>query len=534
MVKLRGLAAIGTLVVSLALAGQALAASPDEAKVATGALKGVVAGEVASFKAIPYAAPPVGDLRWRAPQPPALWKGVRAADAFGPACIQSAGASGYHGAQSEDCLTLNIWTPAHRADAKLPVMVWIHGGGFVGGTGARYDGTHFAENGVVLVTINYRLGRLGFFAHPALAGANPEGNLADFGLMDQIAALKWVKANIGAFGGDPANVTIFGESAGGVFVNYLMISPAARGLFVKAISESGFGRSDGKPLAEARTRGAAFAETLGVKGDDAAAAKALRALSATALSPAISSLTSPDSPGPIIDGVAASQNVASAFAKGDQAKVPYLVGGNSFEASLFGFVKTNPDVVLSRLGADNRAMAVRFFGDGDPVKAAANLVTLSQVIEPDRYLARQNAKIGAPAYVYYFSYVPEALRAETLGAGHGAEVPYVFELLPKAPIDRAPSDTRWGPAHIPAATPADQAIARSMNAYWIAFAKTGDPGAAGGPAWPSASGQGDPLMEFGADGPVVRQDFDKAKLDILEMTANGKKKEPAPVALNDR
>jgi para-nitrobenzyl esterase len=515
-------------VVWLAASGCALAGvSPADVTITSGALKGVIAGDVASFKAIPYAAAPVGDLRWRAPQPPARWKGVRPADAFGPACIQTPGASAYAGPQSEDCLTLNIWTPAHRTGARLPVMVWIHGGGFVGGTGARYDGASFARDGVVLVTINYRLGRLGFFAHPALAKTNPEGDLADFGMMDQLAALKWVKANIGAFGGDPANVTVFGESAGGVFVNYLMISPAARGLFARAISESGFGRVQGRPLGEAQARGAAFAAALGVRGDGVQAAKALRALPAAALAAPAKSLTDPDAPGPILDGVAASQNVAAAFAKGDQAKVPYLVGGNSFEASLFRFVQTNPDYVLQQLGA-NRDMAVRFFGDGDPVKAAVNLVTLSQVIEPDRYLARQNAANGAPAYVYYFSYVPEALRATMPGAGHGAEVAYVFQLLPKAPIDRPAGDTRLGPRHIPAATPPDEAIAAAMHAYWVAFAKTGDPDSAGGPAWPQASGEGDPLMEFGSDGPVVRRDFEKAKLDILAAVAKSGKGAQAP------
>jgi para-nitrobenzyl esterase len=237
------------------------------------------------------------------------------------------------------------------------------------------------------VTLNYRLGRLGFFAHPALTKTNPEGALADFGLMDQVAALKWVQANIGAFGGDPANVTVFGESAGGLSVNYLLISPLARGLFAKAISESGFGRTRGASRAQAEAFGAGLIKTLGLSGDDADTAKAMRTLPVAALTTPIVSLTDPSTPGPIIDGVFATETVPEGFAKGDQARTPLLVGGNSFEASLFGEIATHPEAVLDRLGA-NRDQAVALFGAGDPVKAAANLVTLSQVIEPDRFQAR--------------------------------------------------------------------------------------------------------------------------------------------------
>ena len=509
---------LAVLAAGCVLAAAAAQAAPDQARVRSGALKGVVTGEVASFRGIPYAAPPIGALRWRAPQPAKAWEGVRSAGDYGPACIQTPGASGYRGAESEDCLTLNIWTPIQRRGARLPVMVWIHGGGFVGGSGARYDGAHFAEDGIVLVTLNYRLGRLGFFAHPALSRTNPEGGLADYGLMDQIAALKWVRANISAFGGDPGNVTVFGESAGGMSVNYLLVSPLARGLFAKAISESGFGRTPGAPLARARASGAAFIKTLGLSGDDAATAGAMRALPASALAAPTKGLTDPDTPGPIIDGVLVAQTVPAAFAKGDQARVPLLVGGNSFEASLLPEVIRHPEAVLDRLGP-HRDGAVTLFGSGDSIKAAANLVTLSQVIEPDRFLARQAAKVGTPAFVYYFSYVPEAIRSQTLGAGHGAEVSYVFETLPKAPFDRPASDTRLGPRHFPAATPADEAISRAMHAYWVAFAKTGDPGNAGGPPWPAVTPASDPVIEFGADGVNLRPGFEAFKLDMLAARA---------------
>jgi para-nitrobenzyl esterase len=481
-------------------------------------LKGVVAGDVATFKAIPFAAPPVGSLRWRSPQPPPPWTGVRPAAEAGPACIQTAGASGYHGPQSEDCLTLNVYASLHRQGARLPVMVWIHGGGFLGGAGSRYDGTHFAEDGVVLVTLNYRLGKLGFFAHPALAKTNPEGELADFGLMDQIAALKWVKANIAAFGGDPGKVTLFGESAGAQSVNALLVSPLARDLFARAISESSFAAFPSATLAQARTAAMHTAEDLGIRSEDpTATAAALRAAPATDFAKPIVSLIDPGTPKPILDGVVLTRNPLEAFERGEQAKVPLIIGGNSFEASEFaGPVASAPKAVMHQLGWEPDAVLAKF-GGGDPVKAAADLLTLAEVIEPDRRMARDDAKTGVAAYVYYFSYVPEASRSHTLGAWHGAEVSYVFGTLPKTAVDYMPSPLM--PAHAPAAGPQEEAISRAIHAYWVAFAKTGRPGEAGGPTWPAASAREDVLMEFGADGVRLRRDFDKATLDLLETKA---------------
>ena len=504
--------ALGVAAAVLSLATAACAA-PDEARIAQGALRGVIAGDVVSFKGIPFAAPPVGALRWRAPQAPPHWDGVRDASAFGPSCMQmsNGGNFGAVANQSEDCLTLNVFAPANRpAGAKLPVMVWIYGGAFTQGGSARYDGTSFARDGVVYVSLNYRLGRLGFFAHPALARTSPDGALADFGLADQIAALKWVRANISAFGGDPDNVTIFGESAGGISVNFLMIAKPARGLFNRAISESGFGRSRPRPLADAQKIGADFIETLGVTGDDAAAAKAMRALSAQQLSRPNGGIGDPTGPGPIQDGVIVTEDTGQGFADGDQARVPYLAGGNSFEASLFRSALTNPEGVLGRL--PHRDAALALYGGGDPAKAAAAITTFATVIEPDRYLARQQARAGQPAYVYYFSYLPQSLRPTAMGVMHGGEIFYVFQMLPTAPIDR-------GPFHFPAATPDDEKIARSIHAYWVAFAKTGDPGSAGGPRWPQA-GADDTVLEFGDDGPVVRPHFDAAELDPLTAVAD--------------
>jgi para-nitrobenzyl esterase len=496
-------------------AGWAAAAPPSaDVKIAQGELQGVQDGDVAIFKDIPYAAPPVGPLRWRAPQPAPSWQGLREANEFGAACLQTGGMT-LHVPQSEDCLTLNVWTPSAKPEAKLPVMVWIHGGGFVWGTGAQYNGIEFARSGVVIVTLNYRLGRMGFFAHPALAKAGPDGDLADFGLADQIAALKWVRANIRAFGGDPANVTIFGESAGAMSVNLLMTSPAAKGLFEKAISESGFARAPARPLAAAQQDGVTIAKAAGYAGDDAAA---LRELPADAFMKAAPELTSEDRIGPILDGVIAKENVFEAFAAGHVAKVPLIVGGNSFEASLFPDIISKPDLVLARLG-DKRDLAVKLYGDGDPGKAAGALTTLSQVIEPNRLQARSISKAGAPAWLYYFSYLPAAIRTTAPGAGHGYEIAYVFDRLTKTDI-HVPPGQRWqGTDLIPAATPEDEAIAKAVHAYWVAFAKTGNPGDAGGVAWPAVSASGDPVMEFGVGGPAVRDPFKKLQLDVLETVA---------------
>ena len=249
-------------------AAAAPAANGPIVKVRQGEAQGIAADGVAVFKGLPFAAPPVGNLRWREPQLPAKWTGVRAANTFSATC-----------AQAEDCLYLNVYEPADaKRGAKLPVMVWIHGGAFLFGSGSAYDGSQFARQGVIVVTVNYRLGRAGWFAHPALTAENPRGLLGNYGLMDQIAALNWVTDNIKEFGGNPKNVTIFGESAGAISVNYLMLAPQAKRLFNKALSESGFGRLAARPISSVEQNGVTFAEKAGVHGSDAAAAKALRAL----------------------------------------------------------------------------------------------------------------------------------------------------------------------------------------------------------------------------------------------------------------
>ncbi len=496
--SLRHLLAAAAALVSLSATA---AHAADTAKVAQGELHGATAGAVTSFKNIPFAAPPVGDLRWRPPQAPAKWTGVRDAIALGPMCMQMRQVT-VDVKQSEDCLQLNVWTPANfKPGAKIPVMVFIHGGSFTGGSGtnALYDGTHFAERGVVLVTVNYRLGRLGFFAHPALTAEQPGAPLADYGMMDNIAALKWVQANIAAFGGDPANVTAFGESAGGILINDLMASPQAKGLFAKAISESGFGRIPGQPMAEAEKIGVTYAAGLGVTGTGPEAMKALRALSAADLSKAAGQVT------PIVDGKVMPEGPAAAFAAGREQKVPYIAGGNSWEASLFATATP-----LDRIAAPLHDKLVAAYGAPADLKLVNwDLGTESAVIEPDRLLARLHVRNGQKAWVYYDSYIPASQRATIHGLAHGGELAYVFGNLPD-------KERVQGTRTIPAATPDDRKNSAAMTDAWAAFARTGNPTAPGGPAWPTYTPAADTVLEFDADGVHARPAFHKATLDLVE------------------
>ncbi len=482
----------------IALAGSAKAAS-DTVKVAQGELHGAISGPVASFKNIPFAAPPVGDLRWRPPQPARSWSGVRDATTLGPMCWQMRQVTG-EVKQSEDCLQLNVWTPANfKPGAKLPVMVFIHGGSFTGGSGTTplYDGSHFAGRGVVLVTVNYRLGRLGFFAHPALSAEQTGQPLANYGMMDNLAALKWVQANIAAFGGDPNNVTAFGESAGGILINDLMASPKAQGLFAKAISESGFGRIPGQPMASAEKIGVTYASGLGVTSTGPDAMKALRALSAADLSKPAGQVT------PILDGVILPEGPAAAFAAGRELKVPYIAGGNSWEASLF---PTNAP--LDRAGALRDKLIAGYGAPANLQNVQWDLGTESAVIEPDRLLARLHVKNGQKAWVYFDSYIPASQRATLHGLSHGGELMYVFGTLPD-------HDRVQGARTIPAATAEDRKISSALTDAWVSFAKSTDPSTPAA-AWPTYALGSDMVQEFGADGVHARQQFHKTTLDLVE------------------
>jgi para-nitrobenzyl esterase len=478
----------------------ACATSAETVNIDSGPLSGTSDNSSDIYRGIPYAAPPVGARRWAPPAAPAKWTAPRDATAFGPICPQpprgdGAIAQGGNQKQSEDCLYLNVFAP--HGGKHLPVMVWIHGGAhrFGSGSGAIYDGTRFAKDGVILVSINYRLGLLGYFAHPALtkaAGANaPLGN---YGQMDQIAALQWVKRNIAAFGGDPDNVTVFGESAGGSSILYLLAAPSAKGLFNKAIVESGGGWFNAATLTAKETEGVEFASKAGLDGANATLDQ-LRAI------PVEKTFDIPATLGfgPFADGRLIPESPTRAFADGTVIDVPLLIGSNSFEASLMQSFNVPPERILGRLPPEARQIYAS--DGGDDTKLAQAVFTDSVMGAPAHWVAGQEAG-GAPSWLYHFSYVASMQRDRVPGARHGSEIPYVFgtgsALAAHFGISLTTEDT---------------AMESLMHACWVAFAKTGKP-ECGGQSWPAYTPASDTLMEFGPkSGPV--SGFRKAQYDAL-------------------
>ena len=449
--------------------------------------------EILSFKGIPYAAPPVAELRWRAPQPVGSWEAPLDCTEFGPSCPQPSSPLGMlsfsAGPTDEDCLYLNVWSPAQSAGERLPVMVWLHGGSFETGSGSMeiYSGGDLAAEGVVVVTVNYRLGPLGFLSHPALSEEAPSGVSGNYGLLDQIAALEWVQRNIAGFGGDPGNVTVFGESAGGISVLDLIVSPPAQGLFRRAIVESGvlmdqgFGTKVVADKQEAESTGEEFAARVGVDpGGDVAAQ--LRATTVDELLSAGDELMDETEDveqilfwKPVVDGYVLPDMPTALWLEGGYQHVSLLIGSNADEANLFlpslmvteeryrelvGYIfGAYSDEALSLYPAD---------GLGRPTDSLGRMLTEVGFAASARFAARQMSTSGADVYLYEFARAPLPL----MGAFHAVELPYVF-----GTIDRF----SW----VPVIRSADTDLSTTMMGYWARFAATGDPNGDGAPIWPS-------------------------------------------------
>lgn len=473
----------------------AVSAAPAAAQTVT-TPQGKLAGETLAdgtrvFRGVPYAEAPVGDLRWKPPVAASGWKGTRAATKFGPTCMQLQATPGTDSVyaepipvMSEDCLSLNIWTP--KGAKKAPVMVWIHGGGLAGGAGssAFYNAKNIAGEGVVVVSINYRLGLFGFLSHPGLSAESPHGASGNYGLFDQIEALKWVQKNAAAFGGDPDNVTIFGESAGGLSVMDLMASPLAKGLFDKAIAQSAYMVTN--PELKTPAYGAPSGEQIGtlaaamLKAPDVAALRAIDAETLNAAGPKIGFF-----PQPVIDGWVLTKQVVESFDAGEQAKVPLIAGFNAGEIRT---LRRLAPPIPADAAAYEKAIRANY---GDLADAFLKLYPASDVEESvlaatrdgiygwtAQRMAEKQAAAGAPAFLYYWDHSYPTADALKIPAFHAMEVPYIFgqvgadAVLPKA----------WPRAPVNAD---ERALSDAMLGYWTAFAKTGQPSAKGAAAWPA-------------------------------------------------
>ncbi len=454
-------------------------------KVTGGTVEGVVKDGIASFKGIPFAAPPVGNLRWRAPQSVKPWQGVRKAYDFAPGPMQDTGFGAVLGGPqiiSEDCLYLNVWTGTEKAGEKRPVMVWIYGGGFgIGMTSTpTYDGANLAKKGVVLVSVTYRLGPFGFLAHPELSKESGKGS-GCYGMQDQIAGLKWVKENIAKFGGDPSNVTIFGESAGAKSVGFLVTSPMARGLFHRAISESGGAVAPPVlSLREAEAQGKAYLSKLGA--DDIKTARTLSAEKIQSETKGMGNFK------PVPDGETISEDPYELFETGKFNDTPVLVGTNLDDGGLFLTQKITGEAFEQyirnkyRPGAEEILKAYPHATDAEAMRSAKDAIREFSFAWSTWNWARLQSKYGKnKAFVYYFDH---RTTASPDGSSHGAEIPYVFDNLGKA----GQGGGSGGPE--------DKVLSELIISYWINFAKKGNPNGPGLPVWPAFDGKEQKTMFF--------------------------------------
>ncbi len=462
--------------VAVVPAAFARAALPEQIKTAAGIVAGATGSspEIRVFKGIPFASPPTGNDRWRAPQPAAHWSGIRPAREYGPRCTQGGPPSSPSAApappSSEDCLYLNVWTTAESANERRPVMVWIYGGGFFGGAGseARYAGDGLAKKGAVVVTLNYRLGSLGFLAHPELSAESEHKVSGNYGMLDALAALRWVQQNVAAFGGDPGNVTVFGESAGANMTATLVGSPAAKGLFRRAIAQSGAWMG----LGMARMGTLANAEQAGANAVAATGAKSIAELRAK---PAQEVFTSIRGGNLAVDGYWIPEDLSLTFASGRQNAVDILVGSNQDEGTFFARPGLTAEQFTTQARQRFGVLAdgyLKIFPAGNDAAATHSYLESfrDEAAWHQRKFAELQAKRGNKTFVYYFTHVPPTLPDRpSRGATHVAEIPYMF--------DNLPAGLAW--------TDVDRKLADTMASYWVNFARTGDPNGTGLPAWPA-------------------------------------------------
>lgn len=491
-------------------------ADSEALRVDGGLISGIEDNGAQAYLGIPFAAPPVGDLRWKEPQAVVPWDGVRKCDSFGPICPQTAypAMSIYvqpEMEQSEDCLNLNVWTTA-EAGEKLPVMVWIHGGALTRGAGSlpNYNGAYLAKKGVVLVSINYRLNVFGFLAHPELTAESPNASSGNYAVLDQIAALEWVQRNIEQFGGDPGNVTIFGESAGSWSVHFLMASPLADGLFHRAIGQSGSAFAGNPNLQEAQGEtpsaeagGLAFAQAAGVES-----LEALRAMPTDAILNAYAELPS-DAPFRAtanVDGYALTDTVLNTFQQGNYNQVPVIVGSNANEMTSLTDPTTNPRTkeALDEWVAETFGETANEFYTHYPVEGPTGVREAYLAALRDQWFtlgmrtwAELNTAHGNDAYLYFFAKVPPRRGHEFFKAFHAAEIAYVFGTLD-------PSQAEY--------TDADRRLSDTLSSYWVNFAKTGDPNGPGLPRWDPYSAETAPYLLIDDD-PAVDHHLLKQQLD---------------------
>ncbi|WP_321471659.1 carboxylesterase/lipase family protein [uncultured Paludibaculum sp.] len=491
---------------SLLLAASVSAQSGPVAKTALGQMRGLAlpASGGAVFKGIPFAQPPVGDLRWKPPVASKAWTGVRDATQYGATCAQVTAEwnAKTAAAGSEDCLTLNIWTPQWPSRTAKPVMVWIHGGANMGGSarGAggiepAFDGASLARHGVVVVTVQYRLGIFGFFAHPDLTAESAHHASGNYGLMDLAAALQWVRANIGAFGGDPKNVTIFGQSAGAMNVGYLMVSPLGKGLFHKAIAQSGTVAIGGRPtptLAQAEETGRKLAEKMNAPATGTLAyMRGLSTADVLKASPPYGG-GGPLRPAPAVDGYLLTTSPAGTFASGGEVPVPLMIGNNGREFAFNGDDAVLRKAITSTFGAQ-ASEALKLYGlDGGAAEkpyppygtAGSQFATDSAFRCPGVLIAGQHAR-RFPTYQYEFT-----IGSVEKGSPHSGELQYVFG-VPGVQETQDP----------------DPAQVSRLQTYWTNFAKTGNPNDAGVPPWPKYDAEKRAYLELSNEGPLVKHDL---------------------------